>query len=65
MPNDKISESKKLLVLLSKGSLISGVILGYVIKRSRTKSFFMATSDSIEFIPESFSSKGPVENSGT
>ena len=30
-PNDKMSESKKLLVLLSKRFLISGVILGITI----------------------------------
>ena len=58
-PNDEISESKKLLVLLSKRFLIGGVILGSVINRPKNKSFLVATSDSIEFRPESFSSKGP------
>ena len=65
MPNDEISESKKLLVLLSKRFLISGDILGSVINRPKNKSYLMATSDSIEFRPESFSSKGPGANSGT
>ena len=60
-----MSESKKLLVLLSKRFLISGVILGSVINRPKNKSFLVATSDSIEFRPESFSSKGPGANSGT
>ena len=64
-PNDEISESKKLLVPLSKRFLISGVILGSVINRPKNKSFSVATSDSIEFRPESFSSKGPGANSGT
>ena len=64
-PSDEISESKKLLVLLSKRFLISGVILGSVINRPKNKSFLVATSDSIEFRPESFSSKGPGANSGT
>ena len=63
-PNDEISESKKLLVLLSKRFLISGDILGSVINRPKNKSFLMATSDSIEFRPESLS-KGPGANSGT
>ena len=65
MPNDEISESKKLLVLLSKRFLISGVILGSVINRPENKSFLVATSDSIKFRAESFSSKGPDANSGT
>ena len=64
-PNDEISESKKLLVLLSKRFLISGVILGSVINQPENKSFLVATSDSIEFRPESFSSKAPGANSGT
>ena len=64
-PNDEISESKKLLVLLSKKFLISGVILGSAINRPKNKSFLVATSDSIEFRPKSFSSKGPGTNSGT
>ena len=38
-PNDEISESKKLLVLLSKRFLSSGVILGSVINRPKNKSF--------------------------
>ena len=63
--NDEISESKKLLVLPSRRFLISGVILGSVINRPKNKSFLVATSDSIEFRPESFSSKGPGANSGT
>ena len=46
-PSDEISESKKLLVLLSKRFLISGDILGSVISRPKNKSFLMATSDSI------------------
>ena len=64
-PNDEISESKKPFVLLSKRYLISGVILGSVINRPKNKSFLVATSDSIEFRPESFSSKGPGANSKT
>ena len=64
-PNDEISESKKVLVLLSKRFLISGVILGSVINRPKNKSFLVATSDSIEFRLESFSSKRPDANSGT
>ena len=52
MPNDEISELKKLLVLLSKRFLISGVILGSVISPPENKSFLVATSDSIEFKPE-------------
>ena len=62
MPNDEISELKKLLVLLSKRFLISGVILGSAINQLKNKSFLVATSDSIEFRPESFSSKGPGAN---
>ena len=65
MPNDEISESKKLLVLLSKRLLISGVILGSIISRPKNKSLLVATSDSVEFRPENFSSKGPGANSGT
>ena len=38
-PNDEISESKKLLVLLSKRFLISGAILGSVINRPKNKTF--------------------------
>ena len=38
-PNDEISESKKILVLLSKNFLIGGVILGFVINRPNTKAF--------------------------
>ena len=64
-PNDEISESKKLLVLISKRSLISGVTLCSVINRPENKSFLVATSDSIEFRPESFNSKGGDANSGT
>ena len=64
-PDDEISESKKLLVLLSKRFLISGVILGSVINRPKNKSFLVATSDSVEFRPESFSGNGPAANSGT
>ena len=56
-PKDEISESKKLLVPLSKRFLISGVNLGFVITQSKNKSFLVATSDSIEVRPESFSSK--------
>ena len=63
MHNDKISGLKKLLVLLSKRFLISGVILGSVIHQPKNKSFLLATS--VEFRPESFSSKGPGANSGT
>ena len=63
--NDKISESKKLLILLSRRFLISGVISGSVINRPKNKSFLVTTSDSIEFRPESFSNKGPGANSGT
>ena len=44
MPNDEISESKKLLVLQSKRFLISGVILSSVINRPKNKSFLVATS---------------------
>ena len=63
-----MSESKKLLVLLSKRFLISGVILGSVVNRPENKSILVATSDSIEFRPESFSSNrtryklGNIEN---
>ena len=64
-PNDQTSESKKLLVLISKRSLISGAILCSVINRPENKSFLVATSDSFEFRPESFNSKGPGANSGT
>ena len=64
-PNDEISESKKLLVLLSRSFLISGVMLGSVINQPKNKSFLVTTSDSTEFRPESFSSKGPGANSGT
>ena len=59
-PNDEISESKKLLVLLSERC---GVILGSVI--NRPKNNLVATSDSNEFRPESFSSREPGANSGT
>ena len=45
--NDEISESKKLLVLLARRFLISGVILGSVINRPKNKSFLVATLDSI------------------
>ena len=48
-PNDEISQPKKLLVLLSKRSLISGVSLYSVINRPENKSFLVDTSDSIEF----------------
>ena len=64
-PNNEISESKKLLVLLSKRFLICGIILGSVINQPKNKSFLVATSDSIEFQPESFSSKEPSANSET
>ena len=64
-PNDEISELKKLLVLLSKRFLSSGVILGSAINRPKNNSFLVATSDSIEFRPERFSSKGPGANSET
>ena len=53
-PNEEISESKKLLVLLSKRFIISGVILGSVINRPENESFLVATSDIIELRPESF-----------
>ena len=64
-PNDEISESKKLLVPLSKRFFISGVILGSVISRPKNKSFLVAASDIIELRPEIFSSKEPGANSGT
>ena len=64
-PNEEISESKKLLVLLSKRFLSGGVILGSVINRPKNNSFLVAISDSVEFRNESFSSKGPGANSGT
>ena len=56
-----MSESKKLLVLLSKRYLIGGVILCSVINRPKNKSFLVATSDSIEFIPETSVAKDQVQ----
>ena len=38
-PNDEISKSRMLLVLLSKRFLISDVILGSVINRPKNKNF--------------------------
>ena len=55
-PNYETSESKKLLVPLSK---IFNKWCHFINR------ILMATSDSIEFRPESFSSKGPGANSGT
>ena len=49
-PNDEISESKKLLVLLSKRFLISGAILGSVINRLKWLLQIQLNSDLKSFV---------------
>ena len=53
-PSDVISESKKLLVLLSNKHFAAGDIFGSVISRAKNRSFLTAVSDSTEFKLDSF-----------
>ena len=53
-PSDVISESKKLLVLLSNKLFTAGDIFGSFIRRPKNKRYFIANSDSVEFKPDGF-----------
>ena len=64
-PNDVISLSKKLFVLLSNKLFTAGDIFGSFISRPNSRSFLVAISDSTELRHDNARSRGPSANLGT
>ena len=64
-PNDVISESKKLFVLLSSKLFTPGDVFGSFIRLLNSESFLAAISDSTEFRHNSARSRGQGANLGT
>ena len=61
-PNNVISESKKVFVLLSNKLFTVGDIFGSLIRRPNSRSFLVAISDSTEFRHDNVRSRGPCAN---
>ena len=64
-PNDVISKSKKLFVLLSNMLFTAGDIFGSFIRQPNSRSFLAAISDSTEFSHNNARSRGSGANLGT